>query len=902
MKLQLSAMAHYSVCQRLLKAIASSVIDKKSCVAFGGQLSIVLICFCLSTALSGQKVLHKANKQFDLKHYHEAIDSYKKTLEQYPDILQAKSNLAEAYRMTNQLALAEKSYASLMPEEFLDPIHIRNYGITLMKMAKYTEAHYQFELYKIYNPQDAQHYQLSCEFAHHLYRQNDSYEVELVGVNTANSDFGVAFANDRLIFSSFRNDVELSDDAKNSGQKLTGNMLYVAEVTEDLRAENVKFLRSGIAEKKNIGPISFAPQVGKCAFTRNKIKNGGAHVSGDDSYHSIYIADLNENGDWNNERPFRYNEFGTSTGFPSLAFDGSALYFASNRVGGFGGYDIYVSYWKENSWTYPENLGSDINTSGNEITPFYNGEDLYFSSDFHHGMGGYDIFHSLVKGGQWTHPENMANGINSPADDYYPAIKEGSKGIFFSSNRLGGRGMDDIYLAVPVEIANYVAESDFMPNAVALATIQSDVNLEKYNPNAKSVANTESMHITVLSPSLNEVVDNTDPKRNQLSSANIEKEEEELMTWGFAKPNEKQGQDARIDIVINELSGSELSTISSINQTENLQINNISIPINQLGGTLDRYIADMESEELAIELNIEKPVIHQTLLEEVAIEADVKVTSQIADSKTTSEVIVEQVKPAVKEEVIIAEVSEKPESYRIPNFKAISANRAPLNLDIAGAKRVALGEILPASNVYFIQLAALSKTSGNVNKFLSLSKFGNLYKVFKSTSTKIKLGYFLDKQEAQTVLKSVKSSGYRDAFITKDDLGSMQIELIVANDSQKDSYTSYDSSIKPSSKKAAAPNSFSSANDEFSLNNTGRNSYKIRLASYEDPIWFDIEKAKELGKIEQWTKGAWTIFILGGYSTYADAEQAMMVAVNKGFADAEIVIDNNGILERLKQN
>ncbi len=902
MKLQLSEMAHYSVCQRTLKAIASMVIDKKTCVAFGGQLSIFLVCFCLSTALSGQKVLHKANKQFDLKHYHEAIDSYKKTLEKYPNTLQAKANLAESYRMTNQLALAEKAYASIMPEEFLDPIHIRNYGITLMKMAKYTEAHYQFELYKIYNPQDAQHYQLSCEFAHHLYRQNDSYEVELVDVNTPNSDFGVAFANDRLVFSSFRNDVELSDDAKNAGQKLTGNMLYVAEVTEDLRAENVKFLRSGIAEKKNIGPISFAPQAGKCAFTRNKIKNGGAHVTGDDSYHSIYIADLNENGDWNNERPFRYNEFGTSTGFPSLAFDGSALYFSSNRVGGFGGYDIYVSYWKENSWTYPENLGSDINTSGNEITPFYNGEDLYFSSDFHHGMGGYDIFHSLVKGGKWTHPENMANGINSPADDYYPTVKEGSKGIFFSSNRLGGRGMDDIYLAVPVEISNYAVESDFMPSAVALATIQSDVNLDRYNPNAKAVANTEEMQITVLSPALNNVVDNTDPKKNELSSANIEKEEEELATWGFAKPDDKQAQDSRIDIVINQLSGNALNTLSTVNEIETIQSNSVSIPINHLGSTLDRYIAEMEADELAIELNIQEPIVSQPLLDEVAIETEVKETSQIVDTKTTSVVMVEQIKPTVKEEVIVAAVSEKPESYKIPNFKAISAKRAPLNLDIAGAKRVALGEILPASNVYFIQLAALSKTSGNVNKFLALSKFGNLYKVFKSTSTKIKLGYFLDKQEAQTVLKSVKASGYRDAFITKDDLGTMQIELIVANDSQKDSYTSYDSSIKPSTKIAAAPNTNTIADNEYSLNNTGRNSYKIRLASYEDPIWFDIEKAKELGKIEQWTKGAWTIFILGGYSTYADAEQAMMVAVNKGFADAEIVIDNNGILERLKQN
>jgi len=258
----------------------------------------------------------------------------------------------------------------------------------------------------------------------------------------------------------------------------------------------------------------------------------------------------------------------------------------------------------------------------------------------------------------------------------------------------------------------------------------------------------------------------------------------------------------------------------------------------------------------------------------------------------------------------VVAVEEKPESFKIPNYKAISASRAPLNLDLAGAKRVALGEILPASNVYFIQLAALSRTTGNVDQFKSLAKYGNLYKVFKSSSTKIKLGYFLDKSEAQQVLKNVKSRGHRDAFITKDDLGSIQIELIVANDEQQSDYTSYESNTttysapttsttKPS---VTQPRTGSGYGDEYSLNKPGRDSYKIRLASYEDPIWFDIDKAKQLGKIEQWTKGDWTIFILGGYSTYSDAEQAMIRAVNKGFADAEIVIDNNGILERLKQN
>jgi len=856
---------------------------------------IVLVTLAPSTA---QRILHKANKQFDLKHYHEAIDSYKKTLDKYEDNLEAKSKLAECYRMTNQLTLAEEAYAQIMPEEFVDPIYIRNYGITLMKMAKYNKAHYQFELYKIYNPQDAQHYQLSCEFAHHLYRTENVFDIELVNVNTPNSDFGVAFSGDDLVFSSFRNDVELSDAAKKTGQKLTGNMLYIADIDENLRASNVRFLRSGIAEKKNIGPISFAPAAKKCAFTRNKIQDGGAHVTGDDSYHSIYIADLNEDGTWTNERPFRYNEFGTSTGFPCLAFDGSALYFSSNRVGGYGGYDIYVSYWKENSWTYPKNLGEEINTPGNEITPFFTDEDLYFASDYHHGMGGYDIFHSLVKGGKWTHPENMANGINSPADDYYPAIKKGTEGIFFSSNRLGGSGMDDIYLGIQKEVGDELAGLEETPEAVALTTMNSKIeDVISSNSLAKAVSNAETVEVKVLNPTLKEPT--TEPNTSKKDVVNYEKvmaEEEKLETWGFVQPKGME-QNPRKKLEIAKLTTRNDQPLISmhpvIKRKIPLAITFSNVPSESL---LLAMIREMDKEEM-VESETSEVITPAAIEMKGALKNDVAEAETAPETQAPApEIDVTTTTGEDIEQPAIVEIDEVPTSYKIPKYDVISAKRAPMNLDLGGAKRVALGEILPASNVYFIQLAALSRSSGNVNQFKSLSRYGNLYKVFKASSTKIKLGYFLDKSEAASVLKSVKAKGYSDAFITKDDLSALQLELIVANEGQQDTYTSYDASGSKKSK-----NDYTEY-DDMTLNNRAKNAYKIRLASYEDPIWFDIDKAKKLGEIEQWTKGDWTIFILGGYDTYDAAEKARIKAVNQGFADAEIVIDNNGILERLRQN
>ncbi|MEE9438089.1 MAG: hypothetical protein V3V14_03750 [Saprospiraceae bacterium] len=918
------------------------------------QIPLMMLVFVMcSSGLMAQKVLHKANKQFRLKHYHDAIDSYTKTLDSHPTNLEAKSKLAESYRMTNQLAKAADVYASIMPEEYVDPIYIRNYGLTLMKMAKYNDAHYQFELYKIYDAQDAQHYQLSCEFAHHLYKRKQEYDIELVGVNTSNSDFGVTFFNDRMIFSSFRNDIGLSEEiAKNDRISLSGNMLYLAELDTDLRAKDVRFLRSSIAEKKNIGPISFASNAKICAFTRNNIKNGGAHVTGDDSSHSIYIAELKENGDWYNERPFRYNEFGTSTGFPSLAFDGSALYFSSNRVGGYGGYDIYVSYYKQGQWTYPENLGDAINTKGNEITPFFTGENLYFSSDYHHGMGGYDIFHSEVVGGLWSHPLNMANGINSPADDYYPSLRQDSKGIFFSSNRLGGKGMDDVYLAMPSNADQELANIDVMPEAVVLTTMLSEAKDEiSTNPIAKVVSNDEEIKVTVINPDVNDrpiAKDNT-PNEN-------------LPTWGFAGVPAPKVQAPRA-LLSWERIGTKYSSWVDNNSTAVL-LPIISINANSSSEVLGAYVVLLDTEvqekiilleetetiEIAEQHSVEKEIIVAEVIldspkldkvdsengleqEKLEIEtATLEESTIVAKQETaidTKAVLTESVEETIKNDVptIITEgnnnpvvtnevsipivekenievektilkevVSVPPTSYKIPNYAAISANRAPLNLNLSGAKRVALGEKLPAADVYFIQLAALTKTSGNVSHFKKLAKYGNLYKVFKSASTKIKLGYFLDRSEASNVLKSVKAKGFKDAFITKDDLGLLQLELIIANEKQEASYQSYTDNYNTKS----TTNTYN--NSDFSLNNPGKDSYKIRLASYEDPIWFDIDGAKSLGKIEQWTKGSWTIFILGGYGTFDEAEQARIRAVNKGFADAEIVIDNNGILVRLRQN
>jgi outer membrane protein OmpA-like peptidoglycan-associated protein/tetratricopeptide (TPR) repeat protein len=133
----------------------------------------------------------------------------------------------------------------------------------------------------------------------------------------------------------------------------------------------------------------------------------------------------------------------------SLTPDGKTIYFASNRPGGYGGLDIYKATKKsDGTWSNIKNLGPTVNTKADEEAPFIhpNGTMLFFTSDGHDGMGGFDIFKCVQEGQDWSVPVNMGYPVNTSANDsYFTLIADGSRG-YFSSDRKGGAGGQDIYM------------------------------------------------------------------------------------------------------------------------------------------------------------------------------------------------------------------------------------------------------------------------------------------------------------------------------------------------------------------------------------------------------------------------------------------------------------------------
>ncbi|MGE0090211.1 MAG: TolB family protein, partial [Bacteroidales bacterium] len=161
-------------------------------------------------------------------------------------------------------------------------------------------------------------------------------------------------------------------------------------------------------------------------------------------YFSIY-----ENGVWSQVQKLNSNiNTSSSETFACTSFDGKTLYYTSNRPGGFGGFDLYKSELDASGdWTSPVNLGSTINSAFDETTPFIteDGKTLYFSSEGHFNIGGFDIFTSQKNGENWNQPENLGFPFNTTDDDVFFFPLKNGEIAYYSKFKPTGFGEYDIY-------------------------------------------------------------------------------------------------------------------------------------------------------------------------------------------------------------------------------------------------------------------------------------------------------------------------------------------------------------------------------------------------------------------------------------------------------------------------
>jgi peptidoglycan-associated lipoprotein len=176
--------------------------------------------------------------------------------------------------------------------------------------------------------------------------------------------------------------------------------------------------------------VSFSEDGQKMYFTRAKYNNNGVENS------QIYLS--KRSGDkWGSPYPIESlnNEFRSRHPYEGELFGGKVLFYISDMPGGYGGYDIYYSPIKGDTYGTPVNLGDKINTSKNEESPFYKDGALYFSSNGHPGMGGLDNFYTEWDGSKWGEVTNMGFNYNTSYDDSFLRFNQGGTAGYVVSNR-----------------------------------------------------------------------------------------------------------------------------------------------------------------------------------------------------------------------------------------------------------------------------------------------------------------------------------------------------------------------------------------------------------------------------------------------------------------------------------
>lgn len=404
---------------------------------------ILSISLFATAAFSQSKALEKADRLFVENAYPAAIEAYQKAIDDDPTDAKAVSRLADCYRLTDDHRTALRWYAKAAKMKEADPEVWFHYGEELMINRKYQEALPWLEKYQRKVPEDDRVADMitSCNNLEAFAATKSMYQLRRLTINSEYSDFGPAFFGNSVIFASSR---------KRSLTKFhrTGDSFldfYVASYAGKPELGEPTLFRGALNTPVHEANACFSADGKEMFFTRNNVPKAPPTEKGQlvqlALYHSLLV-----DGKWQAESLLPFNQPTYSYGHPALSPDDSVLFFVSNMPGGFGGTDIYAVKRSGSEWGKPENLGQDINTKGNEMFPWMDAHGmLYFASNGRGGLGALDIFMVNPAENVVGDPVNLGAPINSPYDDFSFVLDEKNGIGFFTSNRLGGQGDDDLY-------------------------------------------------------------------------------------------------------------------------------------------------------------------------------------------------------------------------------------------------------------------------------------------------------------------------------------------------------------------------------------------------------------------------------------------------------------------------
>jgi outer membrane protein OmpA-like peptidoglycan-associated protein/tetratricopeptide (TPR) repeat protein len=406
----------------------------------------IAICGMAWQGYAQQTPFKKADRCYEGEAYPTAVKLYLAGLKNQYD-QRAAERLASCYKHIGQVEEATRWYEKAAPQTKSADVAY-DYAQILKMGGQYKKAAAMFDKYGELSQryEEARKQAEACERAEEIKGDGKGWKVNATDINTPASDFGPWIAGNRLVYASARHRGFFSRFVSLRNDNLFYD-LYAAEIKGPVTFGKSKLLRGSLKTRYHDGPVAFTRDMQTVYFTRSNLKKGKLKRDQQNRSHlQLLSAQRIKGKKYKKEVLLPFNGDSYSSGHPALSADGETMVFASDIIGGEGGSDLYITKMEKGKWSVPRNLGSEVNTAGDELFPYLSANGmLFFASDGHPGLGGLDIFWgSPMPDGNWGSIKNPGSPLNSAGDDFSIVWDNRGQG-YFASNRSGGKGDDDIY-------------------------------------------------------------------------------------------------------------------------------------------------------------------------------------------------------------------------------------------------------------------------------------------------------------------------------------------------------------------------------------------------------------------------------------------------------------------------
>jgi outer membrane protein OmpA-like peptidoglycan-associated protein len=446
-----------------------------------------------------------ANQKYEKMAYIDAIKTYESVAAKGYKSVDMFQKLGNSYYFNANLEKAGKWYGELFAmNQPVDAEYYYRYAQCLKAAGDYTKADAMMTQFndKSGNDARAKLYASQKNYLEVIKANSGRYTIEDAGINGPKRDYGSAMNGNALVFASEREATGVSNNKMQWTNESYTN-LFAAEGQTDGSLGKPTAYNKDTNSKYNESTPVFTKDGQTMYFTRNNYTNGKRKTDKDQTtLLKLYVATKN-GANWSNIKELPFNSDQYSTAHPALSPDEKTLYFASNMPGTLGQADLWKSSINsDGSYGTPENLGATINTQGRETFPFVSAEnELYYATDGRPGLGGLDVVMSQLGKGAPTEPVNVGAPINATTDDFAFIIDNKTQSGYFTSDRLGGHGSDDIYkfkqlkklvceqallgVVTDVKTGDLLANADMVLLDSNMKEIQKGTSDEKANYNFK---------------------------------------------------------------------------------------------------------------------------------------------------------------------------------------------------------------------------------------------------------------------------------------------------------------------------------------------------------------------------------------------------------------------------------